>query len=79
MYDVFSMLGGLLSINHELSQAFNLTGGRKVCVRRVEREEVGVDLMELRFKVCVVHIKLHNHIVCRLLPSNLNLSSTAIV
>ena len=66
MYDVFSMLGGPLSINHELSQAFNLTGGRKVCVRRVEREEVGVDLMELRFKVCVVHIKLHNHIVCHI-------------
>ena len=47
------MLGGPLSINQELSQAFNLTAGRKVCVRRVEREEVGVDLMELRFKVCV--------------------------
>ena len=55
------MLGGPLSINQELSQAFNLTAGRKVCVRRVEREEVGVDLMELRFKVCVcvcvIHIK----------------------
>ena len=69
MYVVISMSGGPLSINHELSQAFNLTGGRKVCVRRVEREEVGVDLMELRFKVRVVHIKLHNHITraCRTL------------
>ena len=63
MYVVISMSGGPLSINHELSQAFNLTGGRKVCVRRVEREEVGVDLMELRFKVRAVHIKLHSHMV----------------
>ena len=56
---LYFLLGGPLSINQELSQAFNLTAGRKVCVRRVEREEVGVDLMELRFKVCVcvIHIK----------------------
>ena len=43
--------GGPLSISQELSQAFNLVGGRKVSVRRVEQEEVGLDLMELRFKV----------------------------
>jgi len=46
-----SALGGPLSISQELSQAFNLVGGRKVSVRRVGQEEVGLDLMELRFKV----------------------------
>ena len=43
--------GGPLSISKELAQMFKLEGVREVSVRRVDREEVGLDLVELRFKV----------------------------
>lgn len=34
---------------------FNLEGVREVCVRKVEREDVGLDLVELRFKVTFIN------------------------
>ena len=43
--------GGPLSVSKEVAQAFNLDGVREVIVRRVERDEVALDLVELRFKV----------------------------
>lgn len=45
--------GGPLSISKELAQMFNFERVREVCVRKVEKEEVGLDLVELRFKVTV--------------------------
>ncbi len=45
------MIGGPLSISKELAQMFNLEGMREVSVRKVEGEDVGLDLVELRFKV----------------------------
>ena len=42
--------GGPLSILNDVAAAFNLTGVREVCVRKVEREWVGLDLVELSFK-----------------------------
>ena len=44
--------GGPLSISREIAGAFSLEGVREVRVKRVEREEVGLDLVELRIKVC---------------------------
>ncbi len=43
--------GGPLSISKDLAQTFNLEGLREVRVRKVERDSVGLDLVELRFKV----------------------------
>ena len=43
--------GGPLSISRELAAAFQLEGVREVAVRMVDRAEVGLDLMEVRFKV----------------------------
>ena len=43
--------GGPLSISRELAVAFQLEGVREVAVRVVDRAEVGLDLMEVRFKV----------------------------
>ena len=43
--------GAPISISSEVAQAFKLTGLREVCVRRVDKQSVGLDLMELRFKV----------------------------
>lgn len=43
-----------MSISKELAQMFKLEGVREVSVRRVDREEVGLDLVELRFKVCTL-------------------------
>ena len=43
--------GGPLSVSREIAGAFNLEGVREVYVRRVERVEVGLDLVELRIKV----------------------------
>ena len=37
----------------ELALMFNLEAGKDVCLRKVNREEVGIDLLELRFKVGV--------------------------
>ena len=48
----FECSGGPLSISKELAQTFNLEGVKEVSVKKVEREEVGLDLVELRFKVC---------------------------
>ena len=39
-------------MSREIAGAFNLDGVREVCVKRVEREDVGLDLIELRIKVC---------------------------
>ena len=44
--------GGPLSISKELAQMFGLEGTREVNVRKVQGDEVGLDLVELRFKVC---------------------------
>ena len=46
-----SHVGAPLSISSEVAQAFKLTGLREVCVRRVDKQSVGLDLMELHFKV----------------------------
>ena len=43
--------GGPLSISKELAQHFNLEGVKEVNVRKVDKEEVGIDLLELKFKV----------------------------
>ena len=43
--------GGPLSISRELSQLYNFDGVKEVNVRLVEKEEVGIDLLELKFKV----------------------------
>lgn len=48
----FHYAGGPLSISKELAQMFKLEGVREVSVRKVDRDEVGLDLVELRFKVC---------------------------
>ena len=48
---VCACVGGPLSISKELAQMFNLEGTREVLVRKVKSEEVGLDLVELRFKV----------------------------
>lgn len=48
------VVGGPLSISKELAQMFGLEGMREVTVRKVESEEVGLDLVELRFKVCSI-------------------------
>ena len=42
--------GGPLSIRRELAAAFQLEGVREVAVRVVDWAEVGLDLMEVRFK-----------------------------
>ena len=46
-----TIAGGPLSISNDVAQAFSLMGVREVKVRRVEREEVGLDLLEIKFKV----------------------------
>ena len=43
--------GGPLSISRELSQLHGLEGVKEVNVRLVDKDEVGIDLLELRFKV----------------------------
>ena len=43
-------LGGPFSILQDTAVAFNLTGVREVCVRKVDQREVGLDLVELSFK-----------------------------
>ena len=43
--------GGPLSISQEVAQAFNLSGLREVCIRRVDKDKVALDLVEFRFKV----------------------------
>jgi len=40
-----------LSISKELAQTFGFEGVREVYVRKQQREDVGLDLVELRFKV----------------------------
>ena len=40
-----------MSVSKELAQHFNLEGVKEVNVRKVEKEEVGIDLLELKFKV----------------------------
>ena len=44
-------IGGPLSISQEVAQAFNLNGLREVCIRRVDKQVVALDLVEFRFKV----------------------------
>ncbi len=40
-------------------------GVREVCVKKVEKEEVGLDLIEVKFKVSVyVHVCLSDLYVC---------------
>lgn len=38
-----------------MAQAFNLTGVKNVLIRRVDKKEVGLDMLEVRFKVCHQH------------------------
>lgn len=47
-----TVAGGPLSISKELAQMFDLEGVREVCVKKVEKDAVGLDLVELKFKVC---------------------------
>ena len=35
----------------ELAQLYNLEGVKEVNVRKVDKDEVGIDLLELKFKV----------------------------
>jgi hypothetical protein len=42
--------GGPISISNDVAQAFNLTGFREFCIRRVDKQTVGLDLVEFRFK-----------------------------
>ena len=49
--------GGPLSVNKELAQLYNLEGVKEVNVRKVDKEEVGIDLLELKFKVQNLHLK----------------------
>uniref|UniRef100_A0A1X7T7C6 Uncharacterized protein n=1 Tax=Amphimedon queenslandica TaxID=400682 RepID=A0A1X7T7C6_AMPQE len=42
---------GPLSISGEVAHAFNLSGLREVCIRRVDKDEVTLDLVEFRFKI----------------------------
>ena len=41
-----------MSVSKELAQMFDLEGVREVCVKKVEKDAVGLDLVELKFKVC---------------------------
>uniref|UniRef100_A0A1X7T8H0 Uncharacterized protein n=1 Tax=Amphimedon queenslandica TaxID=400682 RepID=A0A1X7T8H0_AMPQE len=43
--------GGPLSISGEVAHAINLSGLREVCIRRVDKDEVTLDLVVFRFKV----------------------------
>ena len=43
--------GGPLSVGRELAQLYNLEGVKEVNVRKVDKDEVGIDLLELKFKV----------------------------
>ena len=52
-HKLFHTLGGPLSISQEVAAAFNLTGIRDVCIRRVDKHLVALDLVEFRFQVCV--------------------------
>lgn len=45
---------------------FSFEGVREVCVRKKQREEVGLDLVELRFKVYVLSDK-HKHSMSELM------------
>jgi hypothetical protein len=49
--------GGPLSVGKELAQLYNLEGVKEVNVRKVDKDEVGIDLLELKFKVQnLVHV-----------------------
>ena len=49
--------GGPLSVGKELAQLYNLEGVKEVIVRKVDKDEVGIDLLELKFKVQInVHV-----------------------
>ncbi|XP_019859216.1 PREDICTED: uncharacterized protein LOC109587417 [Amphimedon queenslandica] len=43
--------GGPLSISGEVAHAINLSGLREVCIRRVDKDEVTLDLVEFIFKI----------------------------
>ena len=43
--------GSPLSISSEVAHAFKLNGLKSVCIRRVDKKEVGLDMVEVRFKV----------------------------
>ena len=51
MRSLLHYIGGPLSISQEVAQAFNLNGLREVCIRRVDKQVVALDLVEFRFKV----------------------------
>ena len=51
MYCVSMAIGGPLSVGKELAQLYNLEGVKEVNVRKVDKDEVGIDLLELKFKV----------------------------
>ena len=38
-------------MGRELAQLYNLEGVKEVNVRKVNKDEVGIDLLELKFKV----------------------------
>lgn len=43
--------GGPISVSSEVAHAFNLTGVKQVYIRRINKKEVGLDMVEVRFKV----------------------------
>lgn len=40
-----------MSVNKELAQLYNLEGVKEVSVRKIDKEDVAIDLLELKFKV----------------------------
>ena len=45
-----TVTGGPFSVLQEVAVAFTLTGVREVCVRKVDRRDVALDMVELSFK-----------------------------
>ena len=52
--------GGPLSVGKELAQLYNLEGVKEVNVRKVDKDEVGIDLLEIKFKV-QNNLRVHVH------------------
>ena len=51
-HHTFLFKGGPLSISTDVAQAFKLNGLKNVYIRRVNKKEVGLDMVEVRFKAC---------------------------
>uniref|UniRef100_A0A1X7TI63 Uncharacterized protein n=1 Tax=Amphimedon queenslandica TaxID=400682 RepID=A0A1X7TI63_AMPQE len=48
--EIFYWKWSTYSISGEVAHAINLSGLREVCIRRVDKDEVTLDLVEFRFK-----------------------------